>query len=536
MRPWEDRVMARMREARDSQDALKRKVYGLRKFVAGDLSAIGGAPSSREDAEVFGQAGEFYDFIVDTVTEGKSNRLLEAVRTLLFQTTFSFPEIEFEDLDGELAAINSGVCKVLLGDPPKGCGTLQQLKRSLLDYLVCGIGWGRIAFDSKTGAPGIKFADTLDMLWDNRKWLPSDIRWASCGVRETGAYWSDFFGKSKPFQSIGEDQVCEVHFYYDTDTTENGRFAAFLVGESGQSLGLVEAGENPFYYLEQGQRIPYLPYEPMYFLALPSTRSPVGIVEMAMSDQLAVWQSEEVVGNTAQRMVPWVAVPKDSMEDDALEAFRSGETGAMVEFSPQVGPPIQMGGGDVSQTLLQRLDRHEKRIVAMAGVNPYASGAPVSGVKYAAEANEIATQSGLTVGTVSRDNAAFWVRLVRKFLGAVALYGDFPITIRYDGVPMSFGPEQPIKDFIVPDADIVIREDTTVFTPRAERIQEASAKLGVAMQLAQQYPQAVEMAFEEFLRASGEQNVSPWLEKPDMMAGAPVQDAAAMQDSSTAQQ
>ena len=534
---FETRARTRLTESSTAQEKLKKKVYQLRRLVAGDQSMFGGAGVESEDNDS-GRIDDLYDFIVNSIAAGRSNRLLEGVKTLLMQASFKFPEIEFEDLGAELAAVNSGMCKVLLGDRPKGCAALDQMKRAMLDYIVGGMGWSRLGFDPYTDRPWIKFADTLDMSWDQRVHLPTDIRWASCLVRETAGFWAEYFGDAKIAKLRGNkfdtDSVLGMQFYYDLDSQKGrGTHYVFYAGEAGEPMVLVHEEKNPFFYTnEEGVEVPFLPFEPMYFLALPSTRSPVGIVEMMMADQIAIWQSEDVLGKTAARMTPHYMAEEGALSDEVRKRWERGEVGELITFKTGKTPPTVAQPGDVSASLLQRLQYHERRIVAQAGQNPYISGSPVSGTKYASEVQEISRQSRLTVDTVSKDNAVFWVRTVRKFLMAVSTYGDFPLTVRYDGVPISFDAANPVKNLIVPDADIVIREDTTVFKPKSERVQEAMMKLQVAQSLAQMYPNALKLAFEDVLRAMGEQNIATWMEAPE---AAMMQDPAQMgAESSTA--
>ncbi|MEJ5169362.1 MAG: hypothetical protein WHU10_00080 [Fimbriimonadales bacterium] len=501
----------RRRIARANEDLLPiwRKVYSLRRLVAGDTSVVGG-PAANTETDAAGRSSELLDFYVDAVREGRSNRLLEVVRTLLYQATFQMPTIEFSDVKPELAAINQAAVETLLGEPPRGCAALAHLRRALVDYMIGGIGWARITFDPRTAIPGVAYADSLDMLWDNRAATPELMRWAACKVRETLGYWRDVFGAKGPLKDGDPEKIVEVVLYYDTDTKPKGKFAAYLTTGHGAFERLAES-DNPFYYEGDGVRVPYLPYEPMYYVWLPSVRYPVGIVEMALADQLAVWQSEDILGSVVQRMPPWYAVQEGAMDEESLKSFLEGEVGAIVEYKRNANPPAQMGGGDVPPTLLQRLQYHEKRMVGQVGVNPYASGSPVSGVQYATEVVAISQNASLNAQTVARSFAVFYSRVVRKFLGALSVYGDFDITLRVNEVPVRFGPHDPLAQYIAPDAHLTVKEDSAVFVSRAEKLQEAGALLQMAMALGQAFPNALPLAFRKYLLAIGETG-KEWME------------------------
>lgn len=499
----QDRFLERLRLADEAHQPIRRKVYRLRRLVAGDSSVVGG-PSAKTESDAAGRAAEFADFYVDSVREGRSNRLLEVVRTILYQSTFQLPAIEFMDINPELASINETAVSTLLGDPPRGCAALSQLRRSLVDYLIGGIGWARITFDHVTAIPGVAYVDAIDMLWDNRATSPEKMRWAAARVRECGSVWKQLFGNKGTVGKLGDEEVREVALYYDTDTGDNGAYAAYLVGGDGSSWELIETTDNPFYFQIDGYRIPFLPYEPIYYVWLPSVRYPVGIVEMALADQLAVWQSEDTLGNVVQRMPPWYAVQEGSMDEEAVQAFLDGEVGSIVEYKPGTAPPAQMGGGDVPRTLLERLQYHEKRMVGQVGVNPYASGAPVGGVQYATEVVAISQNASLNAQTVARAFAVFFARVVRKFMGALSVYGDFDIVLRINQVPVQFGPQDPLGQYIAPDAKFQVKEDSGVFISRQDKVKEASSLLQVAMALQQQFPNALPLAFRKLLLAMGE--------------------------------
>jgi hypothetical protein len=205
-----------------------------------------------------------------------------------------------------------------------------------------------------------------------------------------------------------------------------------------------------------------------------------------------------------QRMPPWYAVQAGAMDEEAVQSFLDGEVGSIIEYKPGMAPPSQMGGGDVPPTLLQRLQYHEKRMIGQVGVNPYASGSPVSGVQYATEVVAISQNASLNAQTVARAFAVFYSRVVRKFMGALSVYGDFDLVLRINQVPVKFGPTDPLGQYIAPDAKFVVKEDSAVFVSRQDRVKEASALLQVAMQVGQMFPNALPLAFRKLLLAMGE--------------------------------
>lgn len=166
-------------------------------------------------------------------------------------------------------------------------------------------------------------------------------------------------------------------------------------------------------------------------------------------------------------------------------------------------------------------------IVAQGGANPYTAGSPVEGVSFASEVAAIQGMAGLMAANISKDLSAFWERVSRKFLAIGSLYDDSPITIRLDELELQFDEYKPIKDYLIPDADILVQEDTMQFKGKAQEIQEAVILLQTAQSLVDRFPQALPLAFERFLRAQRIKNVDAWMEAGSPQVEAPPADMAA---------
>ena len=544
---WDRLVVDRLDTAAQTQDRVRQKIYSYRRLVAGDRQAIGGLPSTQEDDPKSGAIGDLYDFIMEFSTEGASNRLLEAIRVLLFQSCYRFPRIEFEDLEPVQAAINGGACKVLMGDPPLGCNAVHHMRQALLDYLIGGIGWSDIDFDPFTSAPVLRNADSLDVSWDSAAGLAVDARWASKRVRKTAGYWLEHFGlkvmkKIMPnverMEARSFDQAVELEFYHDRDGN-HGQGTHYVFRRQDRwtvSPEVIFKSENPFYYeFTSGTRIPYLPLTPCYFMQLPSTRNAISVVEMMLPDQLSLWKVEKRMHDYQERGEPYVAIQKGSLDARNKERWAKGRMMEGIEIEKGEQAPSLQGPPPPPESWILEREYREKRIDAVPGVNPYAGGdAPE--VDFSREVAAIENQAGLTVGVIASDHARHWVDGVRKFLGALRLYGNMPLAVRYDEITMEYGPDKPVAPRIVPDADIAIQEDSTVYRSRQQRMAEALADLKVAMSLADKFPAAVGEAYQDYLVAGGHQNIKQMLEPPQQqpaMAGiasgapqAPVQPGA----------
>lgn len=327
-----DAVKERIR-TREGIEPFQRKVYELRRLVAGDLSVVTNDVGAQAENANLSSNQEFYDFICTTYTNGKSNKLLQTVKTLLMQTNYYFPEVVFENLNPHTAALNAQYCLVRLGDAPLGCNSKDHMRMAALDYMIAGIGWVKACL--RNDKPVISVCDVLDMAWDRSVRLTCDIRWASCRYREPLANWIKMFGEA-PFanyltkdDAIGYEQVVELEWYYDTDSAE-GSFYVF--DTSDMDAPIVEE-VNPYYYLENGHKTPFLPYEPFSLLQLPSLRQSIGLVEMMLPNQLAVWESEEAMSLTLSRSAPFYTVTNAALDPEQKKLLEEGEIGPVIATS-----------------------------------------------------------------------------------------------------------------------------------------------------------------------------------------------------------
>lgn len=515
-------IRARLQTA-EGLDNFRRKIYDLRRLVAGDMSAmVPGPPAQSDGPHVPHPQQDLYDFIVLNWQEGRSNKLLQTTKTLLMQTAFHFPEIEFQDLPPTLATLNAQYCALRLGESPRGCNARDHMRMAGLDYMIAGLGWVKACVVGDR--PAIVHCDTLDMTWDRTVRLPCEIRWASCRYREPLRVWVEMFG-TRPFQQrlgsdpVGGEQVVELEWYYDLD----GDQGTWCVLDA-QSDAPIHLGPNPYFFTDQGRRQPFLPYEPCYLLNLPSLRVPMGLVEMMLPNQIAVWQAEDNIRLTLERGAPFYTVGRDALTPEEKQKFEDGELGAIVELNPNQGPLQPQAGIQVHPQVLSWRETNNLEIISQGGANPYAAGAPVQGVSYAAEVNAIQGQSGLMAGNIAKDLAAFWARTVRKFLAVASLYDDQPLTLAVEGADLQFGPQNPIRRFLRPDAQVVVKESTMQFKPQPQRIQEATLKLQTAMSVAQVFPNALPLAFQDWLVALGEKAPERWMstdQPPGPMAPGP---------------
>jgi hypothetical protein len=466
---------------------------------------------------------QLYEVHVTDVREGRSNQMWQGIKTLALQTAFKYPLVDFEDLTPEEAAINQQYLKIITGRPPRGCNAVDAGRLALLDSLIGGAGATRLIFND--GRPAVDWCDVLDLTWDTGAKLIPNIKWVSIKVRRSLYEWIEEYGEKHFADDLNAtdkedvlDKRIELEFYYDTDG-EKGHHCV-LRREGVVDVTVIDKGDNPFYASDDGFPQPYLPINFIYFMQLPSVKFPVGLCEFMLPHQISIWQQELNFSNTTKRGNQHFSVEKGSMEEADYQAFLNNKTQGVIQRKAGMAPPVVIPGMEISEADRLWYQQNVQQLVAQSGANPYAGGDRVQGVEFSSEVSAIQSAASLTAGVVSKDMAAHWERTMLMLLQAGAVYDTSPIKIRIGETTLEFDEEEPIKMFLRPDGDLVVRENSFAYTPAAQRVSEAANTITVAQTaLAVGGPRFMpffERALEEFLRAKGEKDIGAWMEAPEM--------------------
>jgi hypothetical protein len=504
----------------------KHKVHDLRMIVAGDFSRVDPeSPPQVDPADDSPRRGSLtwaYDALVRDYEEGTSNKMLQAIRTLVMQASYRFPTVEFEGVEPIEADIMASYVRRRLGPRPAGCDVMHHMRLALLDYIIGGIGWIWCGVDE--GRPRNEAQDTLDVVWDQTARLITDIQWQAVRVREPLWRWVEMYGE-KPFQTdlvgvkpntVGMDKILELWFYYDV-YGENGNHMVLRANEDDGATGdPIDVSDNPHTMDVDGIERPFLPLEPMYHLLLPSVRQPVSIAEMMLPNQLATRLSEREIRETVKRGRQFYDVESGAYDEETLEKFRQGELGAIVVRKKGQAPAEARGGIEISESLMEYWRMNDQELVAHSGANPYATGDKVNGIQFASEVNAIQSSAGLTVSTITGDHGAHYERMILKTIANAKKYDVAPLELTYDDVTLEFGPARPIGEYLRGDAVVKISEEMLHYESRERKMQRAQGVLNSAMAVAAIVgPQTVKLAYEDYLRAAGIRNVSQHLRPPE---------------------
>lgn len=519
---------------------IKNKMLDLRRVVAGDFSRLeddaptGNFPKLPEDereADSSWMRGMRW-FLQTQFDAGLSNDLMLNLRTLMMQAGMKAPDVEFENAHPKEAVTMSSYLKQTWGKRPRGCNASKHFRQTLLYYMTDGMGWTHVGQRPK-GCPGVRSADSLDVIWEPTVPMLDDLEWVGLKLRGTYGHFAKVYGEEKFEQvrkagrrTLSDDSWkegrTEIRHYWEAeeDDDEGAFYATWDGGRSksgkpGDPVTL-EEGPNPNYSEVDGWRQSFLPLEPMYFMLLPSTLAPVSIVEAMLPHQVSARIFERYMQVVAIRGVPTVFGPK--LTDEQAEILERGE--AMAYFPLEEGQrmPERWEAVGVPREMFQIWQQQKQMLQQMSGVNPYATGGKVEGVEFASEVNAVRETAGLMAASVGIDMACHIARVAQNCL-LTARYDSLRRRLNLDGTPVWFGegtPNGDIFNFFELDADPVVSEDSLSYASKESRMAFYSKLLQVAtnptvMAFA---PKSAQIWYRKLVQESGQRDVAGHFELP----------------------
>jgi len=526
----ERRVKARLGTRKDAtRKAWLASRESLRRLVAGDLGEVVGRMNTfaGKDPKIAVNAPSDTrgDISNDAVYEGMSNHMRSNLAILMRQVAFKSPDIQIENTDAISALVHSLYLQTRMGPRPFGCEGASVMEKTLLETLICGIGWATIAFDK--GMPIISHIRLEDISWDRTAQTLDDIRWVSIKRKETLGYWLEMFSSdtSKFKKFITDDGPCfdkniELEFYYDIEG-DSGHSAIYILDEDIPATE-IEFTDNPFFYDVDGHRFPFLPATAMVYQQTPGVMWPTGLVDDMLPHQLQVWRDERRIHNLVLLGDPKVIMSEGTFTGASQKDFMSPSDIPKVLFVTEGVQPQNayavMHGLDIPQSLQYNKDSNSREIGRQAGVTEYSAGGAVPGVRFATEASAINEQGDLNSQSITAMYVKVWKEVLKKYLGACAAYDDAPCRIVYDDVSITFGPNNPVANYIDTGVEIIVQESGVQFKTPSTRMMEAQMLLQASVAVQGIYPGAIGKAFEKILLASGERNPTVWMEQPSQQA------------------
>lgn len=528
---------------------LRRKMHRMRRLVAGDISALDDDGSTQSEDKMSGtykpDAGDLYDILNRDFDEGRANVLLQSVRTLHLQVSLTHPDIEFEDLDTDMAGIHSLWFKSRMAP----CVPQVKVKRCTANYLIDALG---VAFcGMRSGSPVIDHVDPMDMTWDLTAETFDELNWAARQIRLPLWQWQEKFKNNEKLNelAIGNDNLdmpVTMIVYHDRTGLDTGNEAYFLSQGLNGTVSeddLIERTKNLYSEYVGGVERTCVPYVFMNYMELPSVKVPISPVEMMLSAQIAMWAADRNIRDTIDMGAGMREYEEGAYDADELTRWMDGDRASLLKRKKTAVGMNQIEPMEVAQTVLAYRQQQEQNIIAQSGVDPYLSGNKVDNIEFAAQVNAIKGSAGLVAGSVAKDVSVFWQKIVKRTICNGHKFDEEPITLLMrDGADMLeyvFNKDNPIRDYLKPGSDIVISEDTLTFKPRDQKAQEALLDVQLGQALAPLgYTNFLPKALENYLRAKGEKNPGEWLEMQappmDPMMGGPAMDPAGDAQASTA--
>lgn len=517
-----ERALERIRVTSRSMEEYHRKIHKLRRLLLGDIDVLNDTSASSDDTVGITKQfdADHPDVLVKDVECGRSNRLIQIFRTLVNQVSYAFPDFDFDELYPEEAAVNSEYLRSRLGAPPFGCDAHKHVKKATYEMLVGGL--GVLMTGIKDGLPTVTATDALRFKWDQTAMTVSQAKWASTTVTEGLGYWVELYGKSKFADYIDKngdnyDVPIDVEYYYSTEGEKGHHIIFAKTGDSEISDTVIFDDVNPFYFQIHNKRVPFLPFEFMTFMQLPSSRFPISLAEDILPSQIALWNIEKTINETIAVGKGFWEYETGAYKKEDLEKFYEGDGGvALAREAGKQGmeqkPPME-----IPQTILDWRQYNIQEVQAHGGANPFASGGTVEGTQYASEVHAIQSASSLMASVIAKEVSECWSRVARKVLAIGALYDDEPIEILMDGVRIEFDSSNPIRNYLTPEAMPIVQEDKTMHQDKATKLALAREDLNQAMALGNMFPAAMVKAYENYLVAGGHKDYKQWLEQPQQV-------------------
>lgn len=526
----EDKILLRIEDAKANHE-LKRYMYNMRRFVAGDDTAMGGdrmtLVSALEGAgRVVRMNREFPHFKISEHEEGISNHVLTWINNIIKQSLISRPRLEWPDLSPSVSSVREAYVLDRWG---KSYWKHHQYK-AIYSYLVDGIAFVKIGM--KGGLPRFRYADTVDMYWDLSAETPYEHRFLAEDLRLSEDVARREFGdkivnwllgdnvESTEKQRRTQERVVKVVEYWDSGTR------AFLRPGKLTQDSVIKRQAN-----DQKE----IPFEILSQPVLPSMLAPLPHIITVIGAQTALTQLQRSLLKTYKALRPFYTVDESCFTRQSVDEWLDTEDIACLKWAEGVDPQRKAQAISIQHVdklpaeLMTIKETIENEIVRGLGVNPYIAGAPMN-PEFSREVSEISGQSQLGVSYVKDVISDFLGCCARRTCRVGADWDDEPFTVRLEGDVVEFGEDMPVQPILQRDVDCVAiagqYETEAMKMMRAEKIME-TAQLP---QVVQQYPRVMEWALEFWLEAFGARDIQGLMRPPDetmlkmqLVAGIPLE-------------
>lgn len=463
-----------------------------------------------------GTKRSYPELFVENILAGKINYPLRDISTLVKQVSFRLPTVLFRGLLPESQWLHSEYMKKRFN---RHTNAALQAELALWSYLVAGIAIFGVEF--REGVPSVVYKNPLDCTWDMEVETIDQCRWISVKSRESWDYWRHVFGKSFEAKVPYVEGVVQLEFFYSRDSMGK-KGSHYVLDHAGE---IIEKSDNPYTKLVDGVEESYLPYTltPLYFL--PWNVFPFGILDMMMPACLGAWRAEDYIQGMLDEGPGLRVIDKSRFDVDQTEKLENGERVTTL-FTSGDGTPAgavaMYPSFPVPADVYAYKRDQEEASIAMAGADVFASGATAPNVRFAKEAEALDARASLTRDKVAVDFITMWRETIQRFLHAAKKYDYKPVTlVRDDGTTIEFSENTeagPVAIHLRPDAEIIIRPDTTSYTSQLQETGAATADLVDLAPFGGLYPEMTKHLVKRRLIAAGHDDVDKLLTAPLLQA------------------
>jgi hypothetical protein len=509
----------------------KDAIYRKRCITLGDEGALAGIGwgLNQDDGHEGYRSNQLNrpDIRVTNFREARNNDILNAIDTIDKKTAFKLPSVKISGVKEVEQIVN----QAWLDDRLKRGNAALHGKKALADYLITGLGCMYIT--KRRGYQAVRWADTLDMLWDTSAMFPEDAEWMSMVVCRRMSYWQAVYPNNPALMSYvsnarprsiaqmaheEEDRLIELTFYYNLD----GDFKIFIT-PSDDTYEEKAVYEGPNTHKDDDGEFT-LPWEMMSFMNMPSSRDAMGMTEKMLPAQMAIWAAVDQNLATARRGKAFYEVAEESMTqaefDNWLMSYNAGVVRVKTLGGIKAHEPLAMDAVNI-----QEIERNTAELRDQAGTSQADRGQKMPGKTTATEARSIAQQGELTAAAISADNSQMWSGICTKMLSDgkrdkkpfKCMVQGHRIDFRNDDLPDGMK----LEDLLRPDAQIRVAEDSMVYRSKEQRVADAEAELELAAKMAQLFPNWAPLAARRVLEAMGRDDIEECLKPPQQQPQAP---------------
>ncbi len=416
----------------------------------------------------------FTDISLKALEVGQSRRIITSQFIGLSRVMHNAPDPHFPTLTPFEAEANAGWFKAVW---QRGSWGMEE-EAAFMDGDGLGRGFLQIGLeDGDNGHQRItaRYSPTILTLTDRHERHPDRWRFivfvryirAEDALEQWGGKVEKYLREFHDNFKVNSIRAMRIFDYYDIGLGGKEPTHAIIPGEFHEKPLLVE--RNDF------ETLPFSYYTHLY---VPGMMHPIGRIILQMSTQEAINEIEAHMRETIQKGKPLDIAPVDEIEEEDLNAFKSGKPIRFLRRTTtgaeQPRPWERVNPLEISQTTMAYLGILEREFTSASGITDLDRGQFSGGRKTATEVVRLDQRSQVQGAWSVRQAVLFRERTVRKAIEIGAKFDREPIEIELFGARVKVNdPTDPstfVDEFLRPGAPVKIADDSLTYEDlRAKR-------------------------------------------------------------------